>query len=273
MQDFWKLFLLFVIFSFVGWIAEVIVCSHAAKKFINRGFLNGPFCPIYGVGAVLIIGLLSPIKDNLIFLFLMCIILAGLLEYATGFMLERLFHAKYWDYSDKKFNIAGRVCLSNLIAFGVGGVLLVILFYPILLGFINLIPASILPYIGGGLLVYFLIDWTVSSIGALKLNKRLADLQKIIDDINKKVQSETTDFWHAALDRLDDNMAIKALEEARKKAEKGFFRPIQRRIIKAFPNMKSTKNNESLQHIKSRMQSQSKSKIKSRANKKSNAKK
>ena len=109
--------LLFTIYSLLGWVCESTYCSILAKKLINRGFLNGPFCPIYGVGALLIVKLLSPFSHNLVILFFASLLLTSLLEYLTGFAMEKLFHAKWWDYSHRRFNIQGRVCLGNALIF------------------------------------------------------------------------------------------------------------------------------------------------------------
>ncbi|WP_236879572.1 glycerol-3-phosphate acyltransferase, partial [Clostridioides difficile] len=118
-----KYILYFFIYSFLGWTVESIGCSIASKRIINRGFLNGPICPVYGFGAVIVISLLGRF-NNVVIVFLLGMILTTILEYFTGFILETLFHAKWWDYSDRKFNIKGRVCLKNAIYFGVMSVLI-----------------------------------------------------------------------------------------------------------------------------------------------------
>lgn len=107
-----KYILYFFIYSFLGWTVESIGCSIASKRTINRGFLNGPICPVYGFGAVIVISLLGRF-NNVVIVFLLGMILTTILEYFTGFILETLFHAKWWDYSDRKFNIKGRVCLMS----------------------------------------------------------------------------------------------------------------------------------------------------------------
>lgn len=112
-------FLLFVIYAFLGWCMEVCVALHDEKKLINRGFLIGPICPIYGVGVVLMQILLHRYLDDPVVLFVMAVLVCSFLEYFTGYIMEKLFKARWWDYSNKKFNINGRICLDNLIAFGV----------------------------------------------------------------------------------------------------------------------------------------------------------
>ena len=134
--DFRILFLLFLIYSAVGWLCESVYCSVPARKFINRGFLNGPLCPIYGVGALLADALLTPVAWSLPLLFLGGAIVTSVLEYFTGWLLETLFHAKWWDYSNKKWNLHGRVCLRNSILFGLMCVILLRVLHPLLLGLV-----------------------------------------------------------------------------------------------------------------------------------------
>ena len=110
--------LYFFIYSFLGWVCECIYCGVPAKKFINRGFLAGPYCPIYGCGALAVIYTLTPFSDNVVILFGMGVIVTSALEYITSYMMEKLFHTKWWDYSKHPFNIHGRICLKNSILFG-----------------------------------------------------------------------------------------------------------------------------------------------------------
>lgn len=122
--------LLFFIYSFLGWCMEVCVTLYTNKKMINRGFLIGPYCPIYGVGAVLITFCLDKYTSDIWVLFVMTCVLCGILEYLTSYVLEKLFRARWWDYSQRKFNLNGRVCLGNLIPFGILGILVLRVFNP-----------------------------------------------------------------------------------------------------------------------------------------------
>ena len=99
------LFCYFVIYSFMGWCLETLYATICKKEFINRGFLTGPFCPIYGFGILSIIVLLKPIETNYIFLFLGSIFLTSIIEYITGYILETAFDSTWWDYSDIPYNI------------------------------------------------------------------------------------------------------------------------------------------------------------------------
>ena len=117
-------FMLLMIYSFIGWVYESVLCSITQKTLVNRGFLNGPICPIYGFGALSVILLLKDIQHNLIALFLASMVVTGVLEYLTSYLLEHFFHAKWWDYSDQPFQIEGRVCLLGVTVFGLMSVLL-----------------------------------------------------------------------------------------------------------------------------------------------------
>ena len=118
-------FILFMFYSFIGWIIEIINEIITEKRYVNRGFLVGPYCPIYGFGTIFMITLLTRYLDDFIVLFIMSVVICSLLEYFTSYIMEKMFKARWWDYSDKKFHINGRICLSNCIAFGVLGLLIV----------------------------------------------------------------------------------------------------------------------------------------------------
>lgn len=124
------IFLLFVLYSFLGWFMEVCVALHDEHKLINRGFLIGPICPIYGIGVILMMTLLHKYTEDPVVLFVMAVLICSILEYFTGYLMEKLFKARWWDYSHKKFNINGRICLDNLIAFGVLGLLVMYVLNP-----------------------------------------------------------------------------------------------------------------------------------------------
>ena len=108
---------LFFIYSFLGWVMESILETVRKKRFVNRGFLIGPYCPIYGAGVLLITILLAKYNDDIWITFLMSLLICGTLEYATSYIMEKIFKARWWDYSYRKFNINGRICLETLIPF------------------------------------------------------------------------------------------------------------------------------------------------------------
>ena len=132
-----KYYILYILYSFLGWILEVIVTFIKSKKIVNRGFLIGPYCPIYGKGALLIILLLNKYENDVIALFVMAVVVCSIIEYIASYLLEKLFNTRWWDYSNIKFNINGRVCLQNLVAFGIFGVILLKYINPFLFSLIN----------------------------------------------------------------------------------------------------------------------------------------
>ena len=121
-MDFLKIFIAFWFFSILGWILEVIVCSISDKRLVNRGFLIGPYCPIYGFGSLIML-MISPYKDHLFVCFILALTLCSTLEYFASFLMEKLFKIRWWDYSHDAFNINGRICLRNALAFGALGVI------------------------------------------------------------------------------------------------------------------------------------------------------
>ena len=151
-------FLLFITYSLVGWLVEVFLKYIELKKFINRGFLIGPWLPIYGFGSLLITILLSRYSTNPVIVFLLAMVICALLEYITSYILEKIFHARWWDYSTKKFNINGRICLGTTIPFGICGLILIYITNPFLLNIYNSIDNNILIIISVLLFIIFIID-------------------------------------------------------------------------------------------------------------------
>ena len=138
-----RYFLCFIFYSFIGWAYECIFYSVQNRKFVNSGFLNGCLCPIYGIGALLILIFLGNIK-NPVTLFFTGMLVTGILEYFTSWFLEEIFHERWWDYTGWAFNINGRVCLLGALAFGTMTVLLVKAINPFTLNIINRLPLNML---------------------------------------------------------------------------------------------------------------------------------
>ncbi len=183
-------FLLFVIYAFIGWIMEVICMLYEKHRFINRGFLIGPICPIYGGGALLIIFLLEPYKSNPILLFLMAIIICSILEYFTSYIMEVIFKTRWWDYSDDKFNINGRISLNTMIPFGILGCAVMYLINPFFLNILSNIPFIILKVIAFMLLIILLIDNILSFDIIFKLRNTISNIEKdSTEEISNKVKA------------------------------------------------------------------------------------
>ena len=255
MDDWWKLVLIFTIFSMIGWFCESIYCSIPAKKFINRGFLNGPFCPVYGVGGVLVTSLLVPFQENWGILFIAGMLITSIVEYITGFLLEKLFHTKWWDYSQKKFNLHGRVCLKNSLLFGVMSVLVMKVIFPPISRLIDRIPSSWLPVIAVILIVYFAADTYATVRSILQLNGKLAELERALEDLRQRAEEakkHRLEAFQSAIESRLDNSTKKRLQEMQERQMRiqaaGKLR--FRRIINAFPTMHSLRHPESLMAVR-----------------------
>lgn len=161
-MNIYQIFLTFIIYSMIGWTVEVITSLVVRKKFINRGFLIGPYCPIYGVGGILITIFLTKYSNSIITLFVMSVFFCTILEYITSYLMEKLFKARWWDYSNKKFNINGRICLETMIPFGLMGCLAVKIINPLIKFLFSLVDAQCLNIISGIIFLIFILDLFIS---------------------------------------------------------------------------------------------------------------
>ena len=189
MQTFMTYFILFMIYSFFGWLMEVIVTYPKAKKFVNRGFLIGPYCPIYGFGSTMIILLLKRYYDDILVLFVMAAVVCSILEYMTSYFMEKIFKARWWDYSHLPFNINGRICLQNSFTFGILGIILVHFINPFLYNLVSLLP-DIAMYIIFVLLSLIYVFDNIISFKIMFNIKNLVSKVKMdgTEEITKKVK-------------------------------------------------------------------------------------
>ncbi len=165
MEDILNLILLFFGYSFLGWCMEVVLKYIQFHRFINRGFLTGPICPIYGSGAILItlaFRLLSRFESGIGTTFAVSFILCGTLEYLTSYYMEKRFHTRWWDYSQKPMNLHGRVWIGNLVLFGLGGVLIIHVLNPFLLKCLAGFPLRTKGIIAGIILAVFAADYVLT---------------------------------------------------------------------------------------------------------------
>ena len=163
-------FILYIIYSFIGWVIEVIATSKDNKGFVNRGFLIGPYCPIYGTCALLMI-LILPNQENIFLLFLMSLLICSISEYLTSYVMEKLFKARWWDYSSRRFNLNGRICLKMSLGFGLLGVILVRYVNPFITSYLIKIPNNIVDIIFYILIIIFAIDNIISFKVVLKIKE------------------------------------------------------------------------------------------------------
>ncbi len=259
---------IFLIYAFLGWALEVAFAAGKLREFVNRGFLNGPVCPIYGCGVLLLVIVLTPLRQSYILLFLGAFILASAIEFITGFLLEKLFHNKWWDYSDRKFNICGYVCPLFSVLWGLGCIVVLKVIHPAiyrLIRFVPELPGVIVLII---LSIVFMADLVITVANILKFNQRLALLDEIagkIKIISNEIGENIYEGVTVAVEKggeLRENVDIKAAEFKdillEKKAEKAklqqeYNRLLKenvsfgmKRLMKAFPRMKSNLYQESL---------------------------
>jgi Predicted membrane protein len=239
-------FLWLIIYSFLGWLYESIVCSFEEGKLINRGFLNGPLCPIYGFGATTSILFFYGRTNNVFLLFICGASLACTLEYITSILMEKIFHARWWDYSNRRFNFHGRICLLGAVVFGVLVVLLITILHPFIYSLIKRLDNNTLFIISSILFILLIIDLFITIHHLFSLNNRLKEIQSAIDKYHALRIKRMKEIKTLAIDKFEEsefyNKRIKAL------IHKDKF--INMRIITAFPRLNRIKNAEAWQKIK-----------------------
>ena len=203
-------FMIFLFYSVLGWIMESVgsIFNKKVGKFVNRGFLIGPYCPVYGFGVLLITLLLQKYAEDFLVLFIMSFVLCGFLEYFTSFIMEKIFHARWWDYSSKKYNINGRICLETLLPFGIIGSIILKYINPIYLNLIDKIPNNALHWISGILFAIILIDTIVSFFIISNLKKVSNTVENApkdnTEEISKKVRETTEEFTQKLVNEAED---------------------------------------------------------------------
>jgi len=170
MYDLMYLFLVFFIYSIIGYVIEVTSCIIITKKFtMSRGYLLGPYIPVFGFGALIMVTLLDKYKEDLFVLFVLSAFLCSVVEYFTSLLMEKIFKLRWWDYSKDKFNINGRICLRNGFLFGIGGVIIVKYFHPILSEFLLSLNQNTIIIIGWIFAGIIILDTIISTFVISKL--------------------------------------------------------------------------------------------------------
>lgn len=184
-------FLMFVIYSFIGYLIEVTCVSFNQKKIVfSRGYLIGPYLPIFGVGAMVVTFFLSKYKGDVFTLAVMTMVCCCILEYYTSLILEKIFKLRWWDYSDKKFNLNGRICLETGVMFGLGGVFIVRVLNPLMKSFLGLFSKKVIIILGIILFFVMLIDFGVSTFAIIRLK---IDTSKFINqDATRTIKEEVS---------------------------------------------------------------------------------
>lgn len=217
--------LLFFIYSFAGWFVELTREYIRSKKVVNRGFLVGPYCPIYGCGAILITFLLQKYSDDALVTFVLSTVICGILEYLTSYIMEKIFKARWWDYSDRKLNINGRICLENLVWFGLGGTIVVNYINPLLLDCFKFIPELLLHIILEIIMTGFLVDIIVSLRIIFDLKEMKKELRDNTIEISAKVRKiilKKLILYRRlvnAFPKIKDNVKFSTWDDIKKKIE------------------------------------------------------
>ena len=313
---------IFFVYAFLGWCTEVSFAALTSGKFVNRGFLNGPVCPIYGCGVVIVLFFLDPLRENTLLLFLGSVVLTSVLEWLTGFVLERIFHQRWWDYSNEPFNLGGYICLRFSIAWGLACLLVVDVIHPTIHWLITLIPHTL----GLVLLAVFsaamVVDLAATVRTIARINRQLTQLDELagrikslsnelgeslaervldaaekggelrdnLEDVKDALEQRRDEFQDGledvkdalaqrrdelqdGLEDVKDALAQRRmqrqmdqfqrqeqrqqdLEELRCRLEEALDRPIfgQRRLMRAFPRMRSTTHTQALERLRQWME-------------------
>lgn len=249
-----ELFLWFMIYSFIGWAYETILCSVCQRTFVNRGFLNGPLCPIYGCGALIVIILLGDLQNKIIPLFLSGFVLTTVLEYLTSYFMEKLFHAKWWDYSSRRFNVNGRVCLLGSTVFGTMTVIIVKWVHPKIASLVDQISLNAQYWLGAILAVVLLLDLFFTVKHILTMNGRLREIQNAINNYKEQSRERAVQLKESLTVKFENskynNEHIRQLLNMRKFQD--------RRLLKAFPHLESIRYNEALEKLRNRLKRKNK---------------
>jgi len=263
MTGFHNIVICFVLFSFFGWMCETAFCSIKERKYVNRGFLSGPFCPIYGFGGLIVVYLLAPLRNNIVYLFCMGLVATTLLEYATSWVLEKLFQTKWWDYTGFFLNIHGRVCLKFSLIFGALSVVAVKLIYPPTARLLDWIPDWLRPILGWGFMLIMVSDTVLSVRTILQLNGKLAEMNRVMLEIREKLEGygeSSLPFyqrWEKWREEREEKSKERpspwesAMEELAERLEKiRSTKHHHRRLMRAFPHMRSLKYQDQLAKLR-----------------------
>ena len=222
--------LTFVIYAVIGYICEVIYCSVGQRKLVNRGFLYGPWLPIYGCGGLIVNIFLIPLKKYPVLVFLLGVILTSIVEYIGSWGLEKIFSIKLWDYSKKFCNINGRVCLLNSTLFGVMSISLVYLVQPWIDSLVDFVPYVIQYYLADVLRLLFAVDLTLSVIKMNAFKKALREAIEKAREIEVKAKE------YAAEGKLEAQREYRARMDREIIDSRSRFSFTYRRLLAAFPN-------------------------------------
>lgn len=236
-SSFFEILTYFIIYSFLGWILETVFRSICEKKLINTGFLYGPFCPIYGLGAIIMYLLLNDHKGQYISIFCIAIVVLTIWEYIVGVFLEKTFKTKYWDYSDHKLNFQGRVCLINSIFWGLLGIAFINFIHPFIVQYISQIDINILKIVIYLCSILVAIDVIISVVKVSNIKSTLTKIEEINKEIKEKLK-EIKDIGKTDIDKVkfisNIQNIVNKLEKKRNRTLIRLYKYVYR-LKKAFP--------------------------------------
>ncbi|MBQ0071584.1 MAG: hypothetical protein KBS81_06990 [Spirochaetales bacterium] len=225
--------LTFVLFAFIGYICEVLYCSILDRHLTNRGFLYGPWLPIYGFGGLVIELFLVPVSASPVLVFLLGMVLTSAVEYVGSWMLEKLFDVKLWDYSHYRFHINGRVCLLNSSLFGIMGLVLVYFLEPYKTNLIHLIPASCRDIVSLVLAILFTVDLTLSIVKMKAFQRAMEDAIKRAKEMEERARAFAAQGKMELAQEVRERLQQELLEQKQR------TRVQFNRILNAFPHLTS----------------------------------
>ncbi|MEG0108952.1 MAG: hypothetical protein RR705_08885 [Lachnospiraceae bacterium] len=228
----------FYIYGFLGWCTEVAYAGVKEGRFVNRGFLNGPICPIYGVGVSIVILFLGNYKEHVVILYLASVILVTILEWMTGLILEKVFHHRWWDYSNRPLNIHGYVCLLFSMIWGAACVLIVKFIHPLIQVGIDYVPIIVGVIVLVVCSLGMFADLWVTTVTVQKMNRGLEKMQEIAKEL------------HRISDELGESI-FQEVSEAKEKTEEVQQKIFELKDMKAFPKMQSKDYKESFEDLRS----------------------
>ena len=246
----------FFVYGFLGWCTEVAYAAAKQGKFVNRGFLNGPICPVYGIGVGVVVQFLTPVENNLVLLYISSTILVTVIEGITGFLLEKIFHNKWWDYSEQPLNIGGYVCVLFSLIWGVFCVLIVKIIHPLIYKVLTMIPLVLGIVVMACLAVGLLADLYVTASGILKMNRRLEAMEKIAAELKELSDKVGENIYENVMEGMEFREEKKArIEELKVKYEEMAENrtKVGERLVKAFPKMQVGQHKEIFEELRERI--------------------
>ena len=248
--------LYFFVYGFLGWCTEVGFAAFKTHRFVNRGFLNGPICPIYGVGVTAVITILTPYKSDIIVLYILSVVLVTVLEGVTGWAMDKIFHNKWWDYSEQPLNIGGYVCVLFSLIWGVFCVLIVKIIHPLIYKVLTMIPLVLGIVVMACLAVGLLADLYVTASGILKMNRRLETMEKIAAELKELSDKVGENIYENVMEGMEFREEKKArIEELKAKYEEMAENrtKVGERLVKAFPKMQVGQHKEIFEELRERI--------------------